>query len=215
MTVTPKEGQPASPHTPVSQLETEDLILRAQGDDMKALEELVRRNQKLVYVSFYQLAPERTDIHDLTQEALLRMCRSIKSLRNPATFKYWLNRIVVNLFYDELRKKSRQLKTVSMDDSPFDDDDSGRANTRDVPDDSSMPDQQMLQSELDQRIKTAIEALPEQFRTIIVLRELQGLSYEEIASITSTNIGTVKSRLARARLKLQQDLKPYLRQEGV
>ena len=67
-----------------------------------------------------------------------------------------------------------------------------------------------LGSELDKKIKQAIENLPEQFRLVIVLRELQGLSYEEIAEITKTNIGTVKSRLARARAKLQEQIKPYL-----
>ena len=67
-------------------------------------------------------------------------------------------------------------------------------------------------TELDRKIHAAISDLPEQFRTIIVLREIQGLSYEEIASLTETNIGTVKSRLARARLKLQEVLEPYLKE---
>ena len=190
-------------------LTTEELVLRAQDDDTGALEELVRRYQKNVYITLYQMAPERNDIRDLTQEALLRMCRSIKSLRNPKTFKYWLNRIMTNLFYDELRKKTRQLSTVSMDESAYEDDDKNP--TRDIPDTGDAPERVALGSELDKKIHMAIAALPEQFRTMIVLREIQGLSYEEIASLTSTNIGTVKSRLARARLKLQDDLQPYLR----
>src|SRR3712207_4287473 len=89
-------------------LSTEDLVVRAQEGQMSALEELVSRYQRLVYVTLHQLAPERNDINDLTQEVLLRMCRSIKSLRNPKTFKYWLNRIITNLFYDELRKADRK-----------------------------------------------------------------------------------------------------------
>ena len=175
---------------------------------MRALEELVKRNQKIVYISLYQLAPERNDLQDLTQEVLLRMCRSIKSLRNVKTFKYWLNRIVTNLFYDELRKKSRRIKPISMDEPQFEDD--GYNSTRDIPDKEAMPQELALNSELDRKIQAAISELPEQFRTIIVLRELQGLSYEEIASLTDTNIGTVKSRLARARGRLQEVLKPYL-----
>lgn len=190
-------------------LSTDELVERAQQDDTGALEELVNRHQRLVYVSLYQMAPERNDITDLTQEVLLRMCRSIKSLRNPKTFKYWLNRIITNLFYDELRKAPRRLKTVSMDESQYDDD-SENALTRDIPDVSEMPDKLVLNNELDRHIQEAIASLPEQFRTIIVLREIQGLSYEEIASLTNTNIGTVKSRLARARLKLQESLQPYL-----
>lgn len=192
-------------------LSTEELVLKAQADQMSALEELVSRYQKLVYVTLYQLAPERNDITDLTQEVLLRMCRSIKSLRNPKTFKYWLNRIITNLFYDELRKAPRQLKTISLDEPAYDNDDE-QSPARDVPDVSDMPDKLALNSELDRKIQQAIRNLPEQFRTIIVLREIQGLSYEEIASLTETNIGTVKSRLARARLKLQEVLEPYLKE---
>jgi RNA polymerase sigma-70 factor (ECF subfamily) len=192
-------------------LSTEELVLKAQADQMSALEELVSRYQKLVYVTLYQLAPERNDITDLTQEVLLRMCRSIKSLRNPKTFKYWLNRIITNLFYDELRKAPRQLKTISLDEPAYENDDE-QSPARDVPDVSDMPDKLALNSELDQKIQQAIQNLPEQFRTIIVLREIQGLSYEEIASLTETNIGTVKSRLARARLKLQEVLEPYLKE---
>ncbi|HEY9685928.1 MAG TPA: sigma-70 family RNA polymerase sigma factor [Coleofasciculaceae cyanobacterium] len=196
-------------------LSTEELILRAQQEQgagqMSALEELVSRYQKLVYVTLYQLAPERQDITDLTQEVLLRMCRSIKSLRNPKTFKYWLNRIITNLFYDELRKAPRQLKTISLDEPVYEGDDD-QSPARDIPDVSEMPDKVALNSELDAKIQQAIQNLPEQFRTIIVLREIQGLSYEEIASLTDTNIGTVKSRLARARLKLQEVLEPYLKE---
>jgi RNA polymerase sigma-70 factor (ECF subfamily) len=196
-------------------LSTEELILRAQQEQgpgqMNALEELVSRYQKLVYVTLYQLAPERQDITDLTQEVLLRMCRSIKSLRNPKTFKYWLNRIITNLFYDELRKAPRQLKTISLDEPVYEGDDD-QSPARDIPDASEMPDKVALNSELDAKIQQAIQNLPEQFRTIIVLREIQGLSYEEIASLTDTNIGTVKSRLARARLKLQEVLEPYLKE---
>jgi RNA polymerase sigma-70 factor (ECF subfamily) len=192
-------------------LSTEELVLKAQVDQMSALEELVSRYQRLVYVTLYQLAPERNDINDLTQEVLLRMCRSIKSLRNPKTFKYWLNRIITNLFYDELRKAPRQLRTISLDEPVYETDDD-QSPARDIPDVSDMPDKLALNSELDRKIQQAIQNLPEQFRTIIVLREIQGLSYEEIASLTETNIGTVKSRLARARLKLQEVLEPYLRE---
>ena len=192
-------------------LSTEELVVEAQTGSMPALEQLASRYQKLVYVTLYQLAPERNDITDLTQEVLLRMCRSIKSLRNPKTFKYWLNRIITNLFYDELRKTPRQLKTISLDEPVYENEED-QSPARDIPDASDMPDKQALNSELDRKIQQAIQNLPEQFRTIIVLREIQGLSYEEIASLTETNIGTVKSRLARARLKLQEVLEPYLKE---
>lgn len=192
-------------------LSTEELVNLAQQDSLEALEELVFRYQKSVYVALYQLAPDRNDISDLTQDVLLRMCRSIKALRNPKTFKFWLNRIITNLFYDELRKTPRRLNTISMDAPVFEEEAESGAATHDIPDFKDVPEKKLLNTELDKKIKEAIAHLPEQFRTIIVLREIQGLSYEEIASLTHSNLGTVKSRLARARLKLQETLKPYLK----
>lgn len=187
-----------------------DLVIKCQEDDQIALEELIRRNEKVVYSTIYHLDPNRTDIADLAQEVLFRMARGIKKLRSPATFKFWLNQIITNLFYDELRRKTRRLATVSMDAPYFDSSDEEMSQTRDIQDVSQMPEETTLSGELDKVIKSAMENLPEQFRVVIVLRELQGLSYEEIADITKVNIGTVKSRLARARAKLQESIKPYL-----
>jgi len=201
---------PPSSGTDYKSLSTEDLVAHAQQDDMRAMRELVERNQRNVYLALYQLAPERQDISDMVQEVLLRMCRSLKSLRNPKTFKFWLNRIITNLFYDELRKAPRRLKTVSLDE-PIPTDDGEISASRDIPDLSHQPEELTLNSELDEKIYQAICDLPEQFRIIIVLRELQGMSYEEIAELTHSNLGTVKSRLARARLKLQDVIQPYLK----
>lgn len=207
--------------TPLDELCVEELIEVAQNKEgpniegnsrqRRALEQLVKRHQKQVYISLYHLAPERNDLMDLTQEVLMRMCRSIHTLRNPKTFKYWLNRIITNLFYDTLRKNRRQLKTLSMDE-PYRDDsgDGSRQARRDIPDESALPEERTLHGELDETIQHAIQQLPEHFRTVVVLRELQGLSYDEIAELTQTNLGTVKSRLARARSKLQETLKPYI-----
>ncbi|MEM0951672.1 MAG: sigma-70 family RNA polymerase sigma factor [Cyanobacteria bacterium P01_H01_bin.74] len=193
----------------IKKMDVEAVVIMAQSGDMRALEELVNRHQRIVYVLLYQLAPERNDLMDLTQEVLLRMCRSIKSLRNPKTFKYWLNRIVTNLFYDEMRKAPKRLKTLSLDEPAFSDDNPDGP-SREISDTSALPEHITLNTELDRKIHQAICELPEQFRIIIVLRELQGLTYEEIANLTHINIGTVKSRLARARVKLQTLLTPYL-----
>lgn len=210
-------GQPSGTSTKqnLQQLSTEELVVMAQqqgasSNVMPALEELVRRNQKTVYLALYHLAPHRNDLHDMTQDVLLRMCRSIHTLRNPKTFKYWLNRIITNLFYDQLRKEPRRLNTVSMD-TPYADEGDEIRGTRDIPDESTAPEKSILSGELDEKIREAIQSLPEHFRTIIVLREIQGLSYEEIASLTDSNLGTVKSRLARARSKLQEILEPYIK----
>jgi RNA polymerase sigma-70 factor (ECF subfamily) len=202
-------------HTPstkhkYSELDQIELINKCQDNDIYAMEELVKRNQKIIYSVLYHLVSDKSIIADLAQEALFRMTKSIKSLRNPATFKWWLNQIITNLVYDEMRRRKRKLNTISMD-TPIANDSESDTSTRDIVDSSRLPDENLLNTELDEKIRNAINNLPEQFRTVIVYRELQGLSYEEIAKITSTSLGTVKSRIARARSRLQEELKPYLK----
>ena len=193
-------------------MEPGELIEKAQQDDRLALEELVKRNEKIVYNTLYHLDPNRTDIPDIAQEVLFRMTKSIKSLKKPSTFKFWLNQIITNLFYDELRRKTRRLNTISID-APYLSLEEESEQTINIPDTAKIPEEKTLSVELDRKIKEAIDNLPEQFRLVIVLRELQDLSYEEIAEITKTSIGTVKSRLSRARARLQEEIKPYLSQE--
>ena len=184
----------------------EELVVLSQQNDFKALEELIRREQKNVFASFSYLSSNGENISDLTQEALLRVAKNIHSLKNPKLFKSWLNQIITNLFYDELRKTQRRPDTVSLDEE-YEDTPSIKFQLLDK---KCKPHEKCISSELEKLIRTAIMALPEQFRVAIVLRELQGLSYEEIATATHSSIGTVKSRIARARGKLQEDLKAYI-----
>jgi RNA polymerase sigma-70 factor (ECF subfamily) len=195
--------------TAYSQQSDRDLVLACQRREPQAFEELVKRHQKTVFALLYQLAPDWQDTSDLAQEVFIRVWRSINNLRNPASFRSWLTQIVTNLFYDELRKRPRRLPTVSMD-VALGSDESEEGATRDIPDESDLPHDKLQNKELSEVIREAMLKLPEQFRTAIVLREVEGLSYEEIADITQTEMGTVKSRIARARLKLQEMLKPYL-----
>lgn len=195
--------------TPYSQKSDRDLVLAIQRRDTGAFEELVKRHQRTVYALLYQLAPEWSDTSDLAQEVFIRIWRSINNLRNPSSFRSWLTQIVTNLFYDELRRRPRRLPTVSMDES-YGEDDADEGPTRDIPDESARPDDIVLSKEISEVIRQSMSQLPEQFRTAIVLREVEGLSYEEIAILTKTEMGTVKSRIARARSKLQELLKPYL-----
>jgi len=183
----------------------EELVILSQKNDYKALEELIKREQKNVFATFAYLTKRRENIADLTQEALMRMARGLANLKNPKTFKSWLNQIVTNLFYDELRKSTRRPVVVSTDD-----DQGEKAYHTQIPDSRHKPMEKVLSVELDKLIKTEIQNLPEHFRIAIILRELQGLSYEEIATATQTNVGTVKSRIARARYKLQDGLKHYM-----
>lgn len=196
--------------TGYSQKSDRDLVLACQRREPAAFEELVKRHQRTVYALLYQLAPDWTDTSDLAQEVFIRVWRNINNLRNPSSFRSWLTQIVTNIFYDELRKRPRKLPTVSMDEGIGDDEDGSDGATRDIADSSALPDENVLNKEVNEVIRAAMMKLPEQFRTSIVLREVEGLSYEEIAVLTKTEMGTVKSRIARARLKLQEMLKPYL-----
>ncbi|MBQ4078438.1 sigma-70 family RNA polymerase sigma factor [bacterium] len=186
-----------------------DLVCSAQDDNYDALEELIKREQKNIFASFCYLGATNENISDLTQEALFRMSKNIKKLKNPKLFKSWLGQIVTNLFYDDLRKKQRKPEAISID-SYWINDDSDDDCILHICDNTLMPDEKTLGKELTDIIRELICQLPEHFRLVIILRELQGLSYEEIAKITQTNVGTVKSRISRARNKLQECLKPYL-----
>lgn len=186
-----------------------EIVQLCQLGDKAAFQELVKRFQKSVFALLYQLAPEWRDLNDLAQEAFIRVYRGIHNLRNPKIFKSWLNQIILNLFYDELRKRPRRLKTISMDQT-FEDDSGESEFIREVKDTKLKPDEIIVNNETRQAIKTAMAQLPEQFRTAIVLRELQGLQYEEIAEILGCALGTVKSRIWRARERLQVLLEPLL-----
>ena len=191
------------------QLEDSELVIACQTGDKEAMECLVKKHQRSVNSLLYQLAPDWGDTSDLAQEVFIRVYRGIHSLRNPKTFRSWLNQIVVNLFYDELRRRPRRLPTLSIDARI--ESESGESDlVREIPDPSLKPDERSLVHELDQVIRKAMAGLPEQFRTAIVLRELQGLSYEEISSAIGCELGTVKSRIARARGRLQEVLAPYV-----
>lgn len=186
----------------------EELIVLSQQHDLKALEELLRREQKNIFTAFTYLNKKRENVADLTQEALLRIAKNIHTLKNPKTFRSWLNQIVTNLFYDELRKSSKKPEIISIDET----DNNGITNPikNQIPDKKCRPPEKCMSSELEKIIKSEIQNLPEPFRIAIILRELQGLSYEEIAEATNTTLGTVKSRIARARNKLQEELKSYI-----
>ncbi len=187
----------------------EELIVLSQKNDLKALEELLRREQKNIFTTFSYLSKKRENVADLTQEALLRIAKNIHSLKNPKTFKSWTNQIVTNLFYDELRKTSKRPEIISIDENIEQDGMTNPIRTQ-IPDKKCKPHEKCMSSELENIIKNEIQNLPEPFRIAILLREFQGLSYEEIAIATNSSIGTVKSRIARARGKLQEELKPYI-----
>lgn len=177
------------------------LIKMAQQNDQKALEELVKRIQKEIFGIFLHLCKKREVVADLTQEALVKIAKNITKLKDVNKFKTWANKIALNIFYDEIRKNSKQLENIdTLEDSIGEE----------IKDDDSLPLEKCLANELDCIIKNSILSLPIDSRIAIVLREFEGLSYQDIATLTKTSIGNVKSRISRARVKLQKLLYEYL-----
>ncbi|HHP7246154.1 MAG TPA: sigma-70 family RNA polymerase sigma factor [Elainellaceae cyanobacterium] len=187
-----------------------DLILRCQmgvRPNRVAFAELIRRYQSHVEKVLYHLAPDWSDRADLCQEVWIRVYRNVKRLQEPPKFRSWLTRITTNLFYDELRKRKRVNSPLSLD-APRQAAD-GEMDWEIASADPG-PAEDLITREFYDQLRDAIADLPEVFRTTIVLREIEGMAYEEIAEITGVSLGTVKSRIARARQRLQIQLQRYL-----
>lgn len=187
-----------------------DLILQCQSGqrpDRVMFTELLRRYQSHVDKVLYHLAPDWQDRADLAQEVWIRVYRNIKRLQDPIKFRGWLSRIATNLFYDELRKRKRVAEPLSLDAPRLLED--GEMDWEIASDDPG-PVEHLTTQEFYDQLQAAIAALPEAFRTTIVLREIEGMAYEEIAELTGVSLGTVKSRIARARQRLQFQLQTYL-----
>ncbi len=186
-----------------------DLIVACQQRIEAAFNALFKRYLHHVQGVLRRLAPDPTlNCDDILQDVFTRVWTSIHALRDPRAFKKWLNRLVTNLLYDELRRRKKHF-AVSLDDcSPYEDGD--ESVTRDIPDRRPQPDQTFESNETIAHLNSAFEKLPDQFRNVIVLREFHGLPYEDIAYLTKSELGTVKSRLARAKSKMQFHLEARL-----
>ena len=187
-------------------MKIDELVVLSQQEDFSALEELIRKVQKDVFATLSYMLKSNENLYDLTQEVLLKLARNISNLHNPKCFQGWLNHIITNTYYDYLRKLKNKPPVISIEYScPSQDSEINM----EIPDKHSKPIEKCITNECERQVKKAIRGLPEVFRIAIVLREFQGLSYEEIASTTNSSIGTVKSRISRARMKLHEDLKNY------
>lgn len=182
----------------------EELIALFQGGDERAFIELVDRYKDRLINFVYRFLNDMTDAEDLVQETFLKVYKNKHAYREIAKFSTWIYTIAGNLARSELRKKKRR-KTYTMSDMSFDD------NEFEPVDTSKGTEDIVFNSYAGEEIMKAIRALPEPFKTIIILRDIQELSYENISSILDIPMGTVKSRVNRARLKLQETLS-YLRE---
>ena len=195
--------------TTFSQKSDRDLVLACQRREPAAFEELVKRHQKTVYSLLFQLAPEWSDTADLAQQVFIRVWRNINNLRNPSSFRSWLTQVIINLFFEERKARTRRLPLRKGEDEE------GRMDLTTAEELEVPPplDEKHLNGSDSQLLRQALTKLPEQFRTSLILREMEGLNYEEIAVLTKTEIGTVKSRIAQGRSILQKMLETRLEKE--
>lgn len=179
-------------------LEQEAAIVRkVLGGDANAFETLVLEYEKNVYNIALRMTGNSEDAADMTQEAFIKAYNSLQSFRGDSKFSVWLYRIVSNVCLDFLRSKNRR-PTVSL--SVEDDD--GEDAQLDVADESQSPELLLDRKLTRDSVRRGLDSLPPDYRQILLLREIQGLSYDEIAQALSLEVGTVKSRIFRARKRL-------------
>ena len=174
-----------------------EIIQKVIGGDKNAFEELVMANQKNVYNLAYKMTRNEDDALDISQEAFIKAYRQLSGFRGDSRFSVWLYRLTYNLCIDFLRKKPAQT-TLSLD---YEDDD-GDLKPLEIPDLRNLPEDNAMRGEMRKTIAESIDELKARYREILVMREVTGMSYDEIAESLGVNVGTVKSRLSRARLKL-------------
>jgi RNA polymerase sigma-70 factor (ECF subfamily) len=180
------------------------IIERCKRGDLAAFNELVKRYEKQVYNFAYRLTGNYDDANDVAQEAFLRVYNAIGSFRGDASFSTWLFRITTNVFLDD-RKRAKAHPHTSLDEY-IDLEESSV--TRQIEDPGPTPDAVTEENERAQILQRTISSLPEYQRAMVTLYHTEQKSYEEIAEIMNLPIGTVKSRLNRARLALKEKLSP-------
>ena len=183
-----------------------DIARMAISDDKRALKELLLRVQKDTTIFLHYFDPDFISENDLMQIILLKVTTHIKDLKTPKTFKKWSHRIIVNSYYDYVRKINMLKKRIHYEFT----NEQKQELAKTLSDKKDKPQDELLNLELKDKIQGAIMRLPQSYRMVILLRDMAGLSYEDIESILNINIGTVKSRLARARNKLKYELRNYL-----
>jgi RNA polymerase sigma factor (sigma-70 family) len=175
------------------------LIAESQRGDLHAFNQLVLKYQTTVYNLAYRILGDGDAAADATQDAFVSAYKAIGRFRG-GSFKAWLLRIVTNASYDQLRVKQRR-PTDSLDDMLVDPDHDST-----LRDESESPEEFALRQELGSAIQGGLGGLPPDQRVVLILSDIEGLSYEEIADVTHVSLGTVKSRLSRARSKLRDYL---------
>jgi RNA polymerase sigma-70 factor (ECF subfamily) len=190
-----------------NKIQVEELVAQAQGGDEAAFEALVAQFSTRIYNYVARMVQDPTEAQDVAQETFVRAYQAIKNFRGASSFQTWLYRIASNLAIDAARRrKRRQWDVVSLDEPVEGDEDSEMG--RDFPDDKTRtPAEEAESAETRRQVWEAIGELSDKLRPVIILYDLQGLSYEEVAHVLGCPMGTVKSRLFNARSQLREKLK--------
>ena len=181
------------------------LIFETQHGDLDSFNRLVLTYQDSLFNTAVRILGDDELAADATQKAFISAYRSIKSYRG-GSFKAWLMRTVTNACYDELRRQKRQ-PTVSLE--SCNNDDSEIENPRWLADRGMLPEAKYEAAELANAIQHCLDALPTDFRTVLILVDVQGMNYDEVARTIQVPLGTIKSRLARARLRMREHLQGF------
>ena len=186
----------------VVEMENDVLVQRAKQGNMQALEELFQRHEKIVYHIVLRTMGAGEDVKDISQEVFLKAYRNLSKFDGKSASSTWIYRIAVNTCIDEMRKRKGK-QTYSLDAELEQEDGNYQRQFADTVD---TPEQSLIRQELRQEVVTALEQLSPEHKTALVLREMQGFSYEEISEITQTPLGTVKSRISRAKIQLKEEI---------
>lgn len=182
------------------------LVERAQGGDKRAFDQLVSKYQRKLGRLLSRFVRDSAEVEDVSQEAFIKAYRALPSFRGDSAFYTWLYRIGINTAKNYLVSQGRRAPTTTEFDTDeaetFDD----ATQLRDI----NTPESLLLTKQIGETINCAMDSLPEELRTAIVLREIDGMSYEEIAGIMDCPIGTVRSRIFRAREAVAAKLRPLL-----
>ena len=174
------------------------LIERASSGDPEAFNRLMANHERRMYAVALRMCANREDAQDCLQEAMLRVYRAIGGFKGESSFSTWLYRITTNTCLDELRRRKNK-QASSLDDLL----EEGWAPS----DERGSPERHALRAEAARVLHQAIRELPDDMRAAVVLRDIQGCAYEEIARALDINVGTIKSRISRGREKLREKLK--------
>ena len=175
-------------------MDERELIARLQKRDEAAFEELIRQYEKKVYTLCFRMCGNSEDAEEAAQDAFLALWRGIGRFRQESSLSTWIYRLATNACIDTLRRRKKQSGSVSLDDEDL---------FVDAVDTSPQPQETVEHREAQKLLQEGLSALPEEYRKVLILREIEGLSYTEIAEVLEISEGTVKSRLSRARLALR------------